>query len=130
MYIKHMCAVLPHNILVLIGFPCSGCVDKPFIVQFSVLICSHLIVSGSKLAVVDENNVLLVYDIAKKELLYQEPSAGSVAWNSQFEVITKSTKKQMIIVHFAHLTIVIHIFVVKLIFSLRNPKTRFFSSFF
>ena len=51
-----------------------------------VLVCS-LSLSGSKLAVVDDNNVLLVYNIAKKELLYQEPGAGSVAWNSEFEVI-------------------------------------------
>ena len=42
--------------------------------------------SRTKLAVVDENNVLMVYDVSSKELLYQEPNASSVAWNSHCEV--------------------------------------------
>lgn len=35
--------------------------------------------------VVDENNTCLVYDLATKALLYQEPNANSAAWNSQNE---------------------------------------------
>ena len=42
--------------------------------------------SRTKLAVVDENNILMVYDVITKELLYQEPNASSVAWNSHCEV--------------------------------------------
>ena len=44
--------------------------------------------SRTKLAVVDENNILMVYDVITKELLYQEPNASSVAWNSHCEVTT------------------------------------------
>lgn len=40
-----------------------------------------------KIAVVDNQNTCFVYDIATKELLYQEPEASSVAWNSEFEDI-------------------------------------------
>ncbi len=35
---------------------------------------------------VDENNTCVVYDTQTKELLYQEPNANSVAWNTQYEV--------------------------------------------
>lgn len=42
--------------------------------------------SRTKLAVVDENSTLLVYDLGSKELVFQEPNANSVAWNSQYEV--------------------------------------------
>ena len=42
--------------------------------------------SRTKLAVVDDNNVLMVYDLTTKQLLYQEPNASSVAWNEQYEV--------------------------------------------
>ena len=35
---------------------------------------------------VDENSVLMVYDVTTRELLYQEPNATSVAWNSNCEV--------------------------------------------
>ncbi|KAL4669900.1 hypothetical protein H8959_008454 [Pygathrix nigripes] len=41
--------------------------------------------SCKKLAVVDENDTCLVYDIDTKELLFQEPNANSVAWNTQCE---------------------------------------------
>jgi hypothetical protein len=34
---------------------------------------------------VDERNTCMVYDLRTKELLYQEPNANSVAWNTQFE---------------------------------------------
>uniref|UniRef100_T1G248 Intraflagellar transport protein 122 homolog n=1 Tax=Helobdella robusta TaxID=6412 RepID=T1G248_HELRO len=36
------------------------------------------------LAIVDEHNTCLVYDVRTKELLYQEPNANSVAWNTCF----------------------------------------------
>ena len=42
--------------------------------------------SRTKLAVVDENGLLMVYDLTTKQLLYQEPNATSVAWNTQYEV--------------------------------------------
>ncbi len=40
----------------------------------------------TKLAVVDDHGTLLVYTLRNKNLLYQEPNATSVAWNTQFEV--------------------------------------------
>ena len=39
----------------------------------------------SKIAVVDDQNVCSVYDTQSKELMYQEPNANSVAWNSEVE---------------------------------------------
>ena len=53
-----------------------------------MLICmfSFLPTSRSKLAAVDENSILMVYDLKNKQLLYQEPNATSVAWNTQYEV--------------------------------------------
>ncbi|XP_068453196.1 intraflagellar transport protein 122 homolog isoform X2 [Clinocottus analis] len=47
--------------------------------------CLDMSASRNKLAVVDEHNTLLVYDINSKELLFQEPNANSVAWNTQCE---------------------------------------------
>jgi intraflagellar transport protein 122 len=38
-----------------------------------------------KIAVIDDQNTCFVYDIATKELLYQEPNASSVAWNTEIE---------------------------------------------
>ena len=45
-------------------------------------------ISRTKLAVVDENSILMVYDLITKQLMYQEPNATSVAWNSFYEVCT------------------------------------------
>ena len=73
------------EVLAFVFLLCLG--DFRLSVSFIVGSFCFLFVSGCKLAVVDDNNVLLVYDVTKKELLYQEPSAGSVAWNSQFEVM-------------------------------------------
>ena len=53
-------------------------------------VCVYVFSSRTKLAVVDENSVLMVYDITSKELLYQEPNASSVAWNSHCEVTINS----------------------------------------
>nr|CAD7413784.1 unnamed protein product [Timema poppensis] len=47
--------------------------------------CLDLSPSSNKLAVVDENNHCLVYDIHNKNLLFQESNANSVAWNSHCE---------------------------------------------
>ncbi|XP_064399631.1 intraflagellar transport protein 122 homolog isoform X2 [Halichondria panicea] len=47
--------------------------------------CVDLSASRTKLAVVDENSTLLVYNLNNKELLYQEPNANSVSWNTQYE---------------------------------------------
>ncbi|XP_069671472.1 intraflagellar transport protein 122 homolog [Periplaneta americana] len=51
----------------------------------SAIRCLDLSASRKKLAVVDENNQCLVYDLQKKDLLFQEPNANSVAWNSNCE---------------------------------------------
>lgn len=53
--------------------------------QATAVRCLDLSASRTKLAVVDENNTCLVYDLATRELLFQEPNANSVAWNTQNE---------------------------------------------
>ncbi|XP_051524720.1 intraflagellar transport protein 122 homolog isoform X2 [Myxocyprinus asiaticus] len=62
-------------------------VDNPFAImllkQNTSVRCLDMSTSRSKLAVVDEHNTCLVYDIHTKELLFQEPNANSVAWNTQ-----------------------------------------------
>ncbi|XP_077181413.1 intraflagellar transport protein 122 homolog isoform X3 [Paroedura picta] len=64
-------------------------VDNPFVIvllkQASAVRCLDMSASRNKLAVVDENDTCLVYDINTKELLFQEPNANSVAWNTQCE---------------------------------------------
>uniref|UniRef100_A0A3Q3KMC4 Intraflagellar transport protein 122 homolog n=1 Tax=Monopterus albus TaxID=43700 RepID=A0A3Q3KMC4_MONAL len=64
-------------------------VDNPFTITLLKLStsvrCLDMSASRNKLAVVDEHNTLLVYDINSKELLFQEPNANSVAWNTQCE---------------------------------------------
>ncbi|NXO79997.1 IF122 protein, partial [Sitta europaea] len=53
--------------------------------QATAVRCLDMSASRTKLAVVDENDTCLVYDIHTKELLFQEPNANSVAWNTQCE---------------------------------------------
>ncbi|XP_016156929.1 PREDICTED: intraflagellar transport protein 122 homolog isoform X1 [Ficedula albicollis] len=53
--------------------------------QATAVRCLDMSASRRKLAVVDENDTCLVYDIHTKELLFQEPNANSVAWNTQCE---------------------------------------------
>uniref|UniRef100_A0A8B9YLP1 Intraflagellar transport protein 122 homolog n=1 Tax=Bos mutus grunniens TaxID=30521 RepID=A0A8B9YLP1_BOSMU len=53
--------------------------------QATAVRCLDMSASRNKLAVVDENDMCLVYDIHTKELLFQEPNANSVAWNTQCE---------------------------------------------
>jgi len=64
-------------------------VDNPFYItllkQQTSVRCLDLSASRSKLAVVDDNNTLLVYDLFTKELLFQEPNANSVSWNTHCE---------------------------------------------
>eukprot|EP00041_Stephanoeca_diplocostata_P034387 m.1171057 g.1171057 ORF g.1171057 m.1171057 type:complete len:1193 (+) comp24511_c0_seq1:191-3769(+) len=47
--------------------------------------CLDLSASRKKLAVVDEHNTCIVYDLATKEILYQERNANSATWNSENE---------------------------------------------
>jgi len=62
-------------------------VDNPFPVvllkQQTSVRCLDLSSNRTKLAVVDENSTCLVYDLKSKELLFQEPNANSVTWNTQ-----------------------------------------------
>ncbi|NXM32108.1 IF122 protein, partial [Oxyruncus cristatus] len=64
-------------------------VDNPFPIvllkQSTAVRCLDMSASRKKLAVVDENDTCLVYDIHTRELLFQEPNANSVAWNTQCE---------------------------------------------
>lgn len=47
--------------------------------------CLDLSASRNKLAVVDENANVLVYNLITKEKIFEEKNANSVAWNSEFE---------------------------------------------
>ncbi|EGD82626.1 hypothetical protein PTSG_11988 [Salpingoeca rosetta] len=64
-------------------------VDNPFpielIKQATPVRCLDLSSQRTKLAVVNDHGTCLVYDLATKDLLYQEPHANSVAWNTQNE---------------------------------------------
>jgi intraflagellar transport protein 122 len=53
--------------------------------QSNSIRCLDISMYRKKIAVVDDQNTCFVYDIATKELLYQEPNAGSVAWNTEME---------------------------------------------
>ena len=65
--------------------------DNPFPVPLmsinSAIRCLDLSASKGKLAIVDENSTCQIFDINTKKLLYQEPNANSVAWNTQCEDI-------------------------------------------
>lgn len=43
------------------------------------------VASREKLAVVDDSHKCVVYDLATKEMLFEERDANSVAWNTEFE---------------------------------------------
>ncbi|KAI8925767.1 hypothetical protein BC831DRAFT_459392 [Entophlyctis helioformis] len=64
-------------------------IDSPFpipLIQHQTAIrCLDLNVSRTKLAVVDEQNTCLVYSVKSKDLLFQEPNANSVAWNTEMD---------------------------------------------
>jgi intraflagellar transport protein 122 len=63
--------------------------DNPFPIQILKLNvsarCVDLSASRRKLAVSDEHGTCLVYSVQTKELLYQEPNAMSVAWNTELD---------------------------------------------
>ncbi|KAF6264914.1 hypothetical protein COO60DRAFT_1621541 [Scenedesmus sp. NREL 46B-D3] len=64
-------------------------VDNPFPIPLIKHTCSirclDLSSSRRKLALVDETNTVVVYDLHTKELLFESKGANSVAWNSHFE---------------------------------------------
>jgi intraflagellar transport protein 122 len=64
-------------------------VDNSFpvtlIKQATAVRCLDLSCRRKKLAVVDETSNLLVYDLETQTLMYQEPNANSVAWNTEME---------------------------------------------
>lgn len=53
-------------------------------------------ISRGKLAVVDENSNLLVYNLATQDLLFQETNANSVAWNTELEVRRRSCSMTLV----------------------------------
>ncbi|KAL2917328.1 hypothetical protein HK105_202992 [Polyrhizophydium stewartii] len=64
-------------------------VDSPFpipvIRQQAAIRCLDLNLSRTKLAIVDDQNMCLVYSVKTQELLYQEPNANSAAWNTEID---------------------------------------------
>ncbi|ETV94469.1 hypothetical protein H310_11793 [Aphanomyces invadans] len=57
----------------------------PLIKQSNAIVCLDISVNREKLAVVDDTNTCLVYNLVTKELLYEEKGANSVAWNTEFD---------------------------------------------
>jgi intraflagellar transport protein 122 len=64
-------------------------IDNPFPIQLLKVglgvKCLDISANRSKLAIVDEQNNCLVYDLKLKKSLYQEAGANSVAWNAEYE---------------------------------------------
>ena len=64
-------------------------VDSSFPVQLAKLSNAIRYVDLSmyrhKLAVIDENMTLFVYSVKTGEVIFQEPNANSVAWNTSYE---------------------------------------------
>jgi len=64
-------------------------VDNPFPMELihaqSAVRCLDISSSRKKLAIVDDSSNCYVYDIDSKELLFREPNADSVAWNTEME---------------------------------------------
>ncbi|KAF5843203.1 intraflagellar transport protein [Dunaliella salina] len=64
-------------------------VDNPFpiplIKHTASVRCLDLSASRNKLAVVDENANVLVFNLITKEKMFEEKNANSVAWNTEFE---------------------------------------------
>ncbi|ETP46782.1 hypothetical protein F442_07035 [Phytophthora nicotianae P10297] len=57
----------------------------PLIQQSSPISCLDISANREKLAVVDDSHKCLVYDLATKQLLFEEGSTNSVAWNTECE---------------------------------------------
>jgi intraflagellar transport protein 122 len=83
----------PSKEAILVGLK-SGHVFELFIDSaFPVLLIKHtspvlsldISKQRKKLAVIDNNNTLFVYSLETSALLFQEPNANSIAWNSQYE---------------------------------------------
>ena len=47
--------------------------------------CLDISASRDKLAVVDDNSMVTVYDLKSGQALFEEPNAASVAWNTELE---------------------------------------------
>lgn len=64
-------------------------VDNPFpmliIKQPQCIRCIDISIGRNKLAIIDETQTCSVYDIKSKKLLFQEPNATSLAWNTHNE---------------------------------------------
>eukprot|EP01013_Petalomonas_cantuscygni_P002133 TRINITY_DN12163_c0_g1_i1.p1 TRINITY_DN12163_c0_g1~~TRINITY_DN12163_c0_g1_i1.p1 ORF type:complete len:1301 (+),score=344.82 TRINITY_DN12163_c0_g1_i1:249-4151(+) len=65
-------------------------IDNPFPISLvklqTAVRCLDLSSSRTKLAVVDDTATCLVYSLlGKRELLFQEPNANSIAWNTEYE---------------------------------------------
>uniref|UniRef100_A0AAF5PHL4 Intraflagellar transport protein 122 homolog n=3 Tax=Wuchereria bancrofti TaxID=6293 RepID=A0AAF5PHL4_WUCBA len=71
------------------GTVCKIFVDNPFITEIlrlkSAVRCLDISHLRGKLAIVDETGVCTTFDIRTKQLLFQEPSCNSVAWNADQE---------------------------------------------
>ncbi|GMF52525.1 unnamed protein product [Phytophthora fragariaefolia] len=57
----------------------------PLIQQSSPISCLDISANREKLAVVDDSHKCLVYDLATKQLLFEEGATNSVAWNTECE---------------------------------------------
>ncbi|DAZ94814.1 TPA: hypothetical protein N0F65_012841 [Lagenidium giganteum] len=57
----------------------------PLINQSNPISCLDISANREKLAVVDDSHKCMVYDLATKEMVFEEKDANSVAWNTEFE---------------------------------------------
>jgi intraflagellar transport protein 122 len=66
-------------------------IDNPFhipLIKLLIPIVSlDINLNRNKLAIIDESNLLSVFDLKTQTLLYQEPNAESLAWNTEIEDI-------------------------------------------
>uniref|UniRef100_A0A915PHM5 Intraflagellar transport protein 122 homolog n=1 Tax=Setaria digitata TaxID=48799 RepID=A0A915PHM5_9BILA len=73
------------------GTVCRIFVDNPFITEIlrlkSAVRCLDVSHLRRKLAIVDETGICSTFDIKTKQLLFQEPSCNSVAWNADQEFL-------------------------------------------
>ncbi|VDK84326.1 unnamed protein product, partial [Litomosoides sigmodontis] len=71
------------------GVVCKIFVDNPFVTEVlrlkSAVRCLDISHLRGKLAIVDETGVCTTFDVKTKQLLFQEPSCNSVAWNADEE---------------------------------------------
>lgn len=57
----------------------------PLIQQSNPIACLDISANRDKLAVVDDSQKCIVYDLATKQMLFEERDTNSVAWNTEFE---------------------------------------------